>query len=146
MSYRFSCASKRRLLDAHPDLARVAERALLLSPHDFAVTESVRTIERQTELQAKGFSKTLHSMHLRQIDGYAHAIDVIAVGDLNGDGTVDHKDMTLTWNPELYAEIAAAFKEAAQNLGVSIRWGGDFKTRDGDPFFDGPHFELVDAA
>jgi peptidoglycan LD-endopeptidase CwlK len=29
-------------------------------------------------------------------------------------------------------------KQAAKELGVSIRWGGDFKS-----FFDGPHFELV---
>lgn len=138
MTYKFSYASKRRLLDAHPNLARVAERALTLSPHDFAVTESVRTSERQAFLKMQGFSHTLQSKHLRQSDGWAHAIDVVAVGDLNGDGRVDHKDSHLTWDRGVYGEIAEAFKAAAVELGVAIRWGGDFAG-----WFDGCHFELA---
>ncbi len=138
MTYRFAYASRRRLADVHPDLARVARRALSLSPHNFAITEGVRAIERQAALKAKGFSRTLHSKHLRQSDGWAHAIDVVAVGDLNGDGSIDHRDTSLTWDRELYSEIADAFKRAATELSITIRWGGDFAH-----FFDGPHFELA---
>ncbi len=62
----------------------------------------------------------------------------MAVGDINGDGRVDHQDKSLTWDRDAYAEIATAWKRAADELGVKIRWGGDFKS-----FFDGPHFELI---
>jgi peptidoglycan LD-endopeptidase CwlK len=141
MTYRFSYASKLRLYAVHPDLVRVAQRALLISPHDFAITEGIRTIERQTELKAKGFSHTLDSKHLMQSDGWAHAIDVVAVGDLNGDGHVDHRDLALEWDRGVYTEIAEAFQQASAELGIAIRWGGAFHD-----FFDGPHFELVTPA
>jgi len=41
------------------------------------------------------------------------------------------------WDWPLYHKIAAAMKEAAKQEGVSIVWGGGWRT-----FKDGPHFEL----
>ena len=98
---------------------------------------------RQRDLVARGSSLTLHSMHLPQPDGYGHAVDLVAVGDLDGDGDIDAQDKALTWEPGLYGAIAEAMGTAARDIGVSIRWGGTFKTHRGRPYFDGPHFELV---
>ena len=42
-----------------------------------------------------------------------------------------------SWSWPPYEEIASAMKQAAQELGVEIQWGGDWTS-----FKDGPHFEL----
>lgn len=122
----------------HPKMILVVSRGILYTPIDFSVIEGLRLEARQADLVAKGFSKTMFSKHREQADGYAHAFDVMAVGDLNGDGKVDHQDKSLTWEREPYQKIAKAMLKAADELGVAIRWGGNFKS-----FFDGPHFELV---
>jgi peptidoglycan L-alanyl-D-glutamate endopeptidase CwlK len=61
----------------------------------------------------------------------------MAVGDLDRDGDVDAQDRSIAWNREFYDKIADAMKKAATELGIPIRWGGDFQG-----FYDGPHFEL----
>lgn len=137
-SRQLSARSRAALRGVHPDLVLVISRAVLYSEFDFGITEGLRTIERQRELVQKQLSKTFASKHLVQPDGYGHAVDVIAVGDLNGDGKRDHQDKAITWDRTKYAAIASAMKTAAAELGIAIRWGGDFKS-----FFDGPHFELA---
>lgn len=143
MTFALSQRSRSRLVGVHPDLVRVVERAIKLTVVDFTVAEGVRTLARQRELVARGASLTLHSKHLVQADGYGHAVDLVAVGDLDGDGDIDAQDAALTWEPRFYRAIATAVAMAADELGVRVRWGGSFKTRDGRPWFDGPHFELV---
>lgn len=110
-----------RLAGVHPDLVRVVQRAAILSPLSFIVTEGLRTRERQQRLLEKGATKTLNSRHIT-----GHAIDVAA-----------KVDDEVRWDWPLYDELALAFKTAASELGVEIVWGGDWKT-----FKDGPHFEL----
>jgi peptidoglycan L-alanyl-D-glutamate endopeptidase CwlK len=141
--YKFGQKSLDRLEQVHPNLVLVVSRGLLYSQFDFAVSEGVRTPQRQRELVAKGMSDTLQSKHLLQADGYGHAVDVMAVGDLDGDGDVDAQDKSRTWDPVIYTGIADAMKRASAELGIPIRWGGEFKHRNGKPFFDGPHFELA---
>lgn len=52
---------------------------------------------------------------------------------------VDAMPNPLNWsNIEAVKDFAAIVKEVAAELGVPIRWGGNFKN-----FFDGPHYELV---
>lgn len=138
MSFKFGERSRDQLRRVHPDLILVVSRGLLYSSYDFAITEGLRTIERQRELVRLGYSKTYASKHLVQPTGYAHAIDVMATGDLNKDGVRDHQDRALTWDRGIYGAIAGAMRRSSEELGLPIRWGGDFKT-----FFDGPHFELV---
>ena len=142
-NFKLSIRSVSNLKGVHPDLIRVATLGISYSTHDFAITEGLRDLERQKMLVAQGYSKTLNSKHLLQPDGFGHAFDVMAVGDLNDDGIVDAQDQTHTWDPEIYRAIADAMKRAASELNVQIKWGGEFKTKDGKPFFDGPHFELV---
>jgi peptidoglycan LD-endopeptidase CwlK len=45
----------------HPDLVRVVERAIQITPQDFRVQEALRTRERHAELVARGASRTMNS-------------------------------------------------------------------------------------
>lgn len=126
MTYALSKASYEKLAGVHPDLVSVVERAITLTSVDFRVTCGVRSKREQQALVAAGASRTMNSNHLVQADGYSHAVDVVAL--VNGN---------VSWTFDLYREIAAAFKTAADDLGVEIEWGGDWVK-----FRDGPHFQL----
>lgn len=119
--FKLSQRSLRNLKGVHPDLVKVAVRALEITDIDFGVTEGLRTIERQRELVAAGASRTMNSRHLT-----GHAIDVVAL--IGGE---------VRWDWPLYARLALHFKAAAHELQVPITWGGDWPR-----FRDGPHYEL----
>ena len=121
MTFKLSQRSLNNLKGVHPDLVAVVHRAIAITPVDFTVTEGLRTVERQKQLVATGASKTMNSRHLT-----GHAVDRAA---WVGGG--------IRWDWPLYDVLAVAMKKAAQELGVSIIWGGDWTT-----FKDGPHFEL----
>jgi peptidoglycan L-alanyl-D-glutamate endopeptidase CwlK len=120
-NFAFGERSKKNLTGVHPDLVKVATKALELSQIDFTVTEGLRTKERQAQLMAAGASKTMNSRHIT-----GHAIDIapIIAGEVRWD-----------WPP--FQELAKAFKLAAKEENVPIVWGGDWVS-----FKDGPHFEL----
>lgn len=121
MSFKLGPRSVARLKGVHPDLVKVVERAIQLTPVDFTVLEGLRSPDRQKVLVASGASQTLKSRHLT-----GHAVDLGAwVGD------------EVRWDWPLYHKIAAAMKTAAKELKIPITWGGDWKG-----FPDGPHFEL----
>lgn len=118
---KYSQRSLNSLRGVHPDLRRVIDRALQDSPLDFVVIEGLRTKERQKELVASGASRTMNSRHLT-----GHAVDLLPIGP-NGPA--------FDW--PLYDQLGPAVKLAADKEGVSLVWGGDWKS-----FRDGPHFEL----
>lgn len=105
----------------HPDLVKVVKRADELGAR-FHITDGLRTVERQKQLVKAGKSKTMRSRHLT-----GHAVDFV-VAETGGGVSYDHADMKA---------CAAVFKQAAQELGVAIEWGGDWKR-----FVDTPHIEL----
>ena len=121
MTFKLGPRSVARLKGVHPDLIKVVERAIQLTPVDFTVLEGLRSLERQKALMAAGASQTLKSRHL---DG--HAVDLGAWVDEQVD-----------WSWPLYGKIAGAMKAAAAELKIPIEWGGDWTT-----FKDGPHFQL----
>lgn len=123
MSFRFSSRSRSNLATVDPRLREVAALALKLSEVDFIVTEGLRSPARQRQLLAAGKSTTRHSRHLT-----GRAIDVAALE--NGE---------VTWSIAPYRKIARAFKAAARTLGVTLKWGGDWKT-----LVDAVHFEITD--
>lgn len=110
--------SVKNLAGVHPDLVRVVEAAALRCDVPIVVTEGLRTQARQAELKAAGKSWTLNSRHLT-----GHAVDLVDADNFGYEA------------PDL-AKIAKAMKDAADELGVPIVWGGDWKTK------DTPHFEL----
>jgi peptidoglycan L-alanyl-D-glutamate endopeptidase CwlK len=107
------------LKGVHPDLVRVVKRALDISPVDFTVIEGLRTKERQAELLEQGFTRTMNSRHI-----IGQAIDIVP--------------LPVDWNnPKPFGMVAEAMKKAADELGVKITWGGDWKT-----FKDLPHYQI----
>lgn len=157
--YTLGKKSKENLAGVHPDLVKVVERAINITKQDFSVNEGLRTLERQKRLVAGGASQTLNSKHIKQADGYGHAVDLVPYGDFDGNGTNE-----ISWHWGHFYPIAEAMRQAAKELGVQIRWGGSWqvlnntylpaqelvsgyvssKKKQGKRAFpDGPHFELV---
>ena len=155
MAFKLSSRSKKKLDGVHPDMVAVVERAIELTDVDFGVTYGVRTLAEQKKLVASGRSQTMKSKHLIQDSGYSHAVDVVAY---------DGKDVV--WEINVYDNIFDAFKQAAIEKGVAVKWGaawseGDIRSYKGTaefhmnryidlrrsqgrrPFIDGPHFELM---
>lgn len=122
--------SKKRLAGVHPDLQKVINKAAELSDMKFIVTEGLRTVDRQRQLVKAGASKTMNSRHIT-----GHAVDLAVWVDGDGDGVVDGGE--IRWDWPLYAKLSKIVKEAAKAVGVTIEWGGDWRS-----FKDGPHYQL----
>lgn len=111
-----------RLKGVHTDLVLVVSRAIQLSKYDFGVLEGLRSEERQRKLYNTGKSQTMKSKHLVGL-----AVDLVAY-DKNGH---------VTWDMYYYRKINMSMQQAAEELGVTITWGGDWIS-----FQDGPHWQL----
>lgn len=127
--YKLSNQSLANLKGVHPDLQKVVKRAIEITNIDFKVTEGLRSVEQQKKNVAKGVSTTMNSRHLT-----GHAVDLVPLKDVNNDGKVDAKEM-YSW--PVYYELAKIIKKAAKDVGVTVEWGGDWKS-----FKDGPHWQL----
>ena len=121
MAFKLSKDSMSKLSGVHPDLVKLVNRAIEITPIDFRVLEGLRTKERQAQLKAEGKSKTLKSRHLT-----GHAVDIAPI--VNG---------KVSWDWDDYYPLAKAVKQAAKELGIRIEWGGDWTT-----FKDGPHWQI----
>lgn len=121
MSFALSEKSLRRLEGIHPDLVAVVKRAIEITPIDFFVVEGLRTKERQAYLLEKGATRTMNSRHLT-----GHAVDIAPL--------IDGK---VSWDWQHFYPIIAAMRKAAEELGVDVVHGADWRT-----FKDGPHHEL----
>lgn len=118
MTYKLGNRSMQRLSGVHPDLVSVVKLAISKSKVDFTVLEGIRSPVRQKELYKAGKSTTLNSRHIT-----GHAVDLAP--------------WPISWEWEDFYPIADAMKDAAEELEVSLEWGGDWKS-----FTDGPHFQL----
>lgn len=118
---KLSTKSKEKLVGVHKDLVKVVNRAAEISDIDFTVLEGLRTVERQKQLVKSGASKTMNSRHLT-----GHAVDIAPV--VNG---------KVSWDWPLYHRLEKVVKKAAKDVGVTVEWGGDWKS-----FKDGPHWQL----
>lgn len=150
MSFKLSQRSLDRLDGVDSDLVAVVKRAIELTDIDFGVTEGLRSEETQRKYVEAGKSQTMKSKHLE-----GKAVDLVA-----------YVDGAVTWELNVYDNIADAMKEAAKELGVSLRWGAawhinnicDFDGTMDDammeyidkrraegrrPFIDAPHFEMT---
>jgi len=149
MAFTLSQRSLGRLDGVKNQLHSVVTTAISLTNCDFGVTCGLRNIQEQEELVARGASQTMNSKHLT-----GDAVDVVAyIGN------------RISWELNLYDEIADAFKEASIKEGVPIKWGGAWsvpdlrdwhgtaeearesyidlrKSQSRKYFLDCPHFEL----
>lgn len=150
MTFKLSQRSIERLDGVDDRLVDVVCRAIEITTVDFGVTEGLRTIETQRQYVATGKSQTMDSKHLT-----GDAIDLVAY--INGQ---------VSWELNLYDNIADAMKQAAIEKNVALRWGAAWNVPDirlwrgtmeeamnfyiderrrqnKRPFIDGPHFELA---
>ncbi|HIC2865035.1 M15 family metallopeptidase [Citrobacter freundii] len=126
-NFRFSHRSEGNLNGVNPNLVKVIRRALELTPVDFIVIEGMRTQARQKELVANGKSQTMNSRHLT-----GNAVDIIPVNT--------------TWNVEEFKPLLKAVKKAADEQGLKLRFGINWKNDPSLPietrFIDAPHIEI----
>ena len=114
--FRLSHASLAKLEDARvdPRIRLLVKRAIELTETDFVVFETMRTLERQRELVAKGVSKTLDSYHLT-----GHAVDLVPW--IAG---------RAQWQAPACLDVALAMRAAAIEAGLSVTWGGTWQRLD----------------
>jgi len=149
--FKLSQRSIERLDGVDDRLVDVVCRAIEITTVDFGVTEGLRTPERQIELFEKGASQIKYGG--KHVEGLA--VDLVA-----------YLDGRISWELNLYDNIADAMKQAAIERNVPIRWGAAWNVPDirmwrgtmeeammyyiderrmqnKRPFIDGPHFEIV---
>lgn len=150
MPFQLSQRSLDRLKGVKPELVEVVKRAIEISTIDFGVTEGLRTLETQKRYVETGKSQTMDSKHLT-----GDAVDLMA-----------YIDGQVSWELNVYDNIADAMKQAAIEKNVAVRWGAAWNVPDirlwrgameeamnyyiderrkqnKRPFIDGPHFEMV---
>lgn len=156
MAYSLGGRSLAELEGVHPKLVDVVKRAIQLTEQDFSVHDGLRTVAEQREYVRRGVSKTMNSMHMKQPDGFGHAVDLVPY--ING-------QLRWEWRPIFV--VAAAVRQVAEELDVPLIWGGvwdrDFADIGTTPaeiekavnsyvarrraagktaFIDGPHWQL----
>jgi peptidoglycan L-alanyl-D-glutamate endopeptidase CwlK len=148
--FTLSKRSHDRLFGVNPRLVAVVNTAIGITKVDFGVTEGLRTRETQEAYVKAGKSQTMDSKHLTGL-----AVDLVAF--VNG---------AVSWELNLYDDIAEAMRIAAREHDLPLRWGAawniaDIRRWDGSmeaamtyyiderrrmnrrPFIDAPHFEIA---
>lgn len=126
---KLSKRSLDRLVGVNPYLVAVFKKACESMPFDITVLEGLRTAERQAELLKQGATKVEVSRHMS-----GNAIDIAPY--------------PIDWNDtERFKIVAHHMFAAAKELGIVIRWGGNWSRVDEtvkptSSFVDMPHFEL----
>ncbi|PID67042.1 MAG: endolysin [Fusobacteriales bacterium] len=141
----YSESSREKLKGVHPQLVDFFEELIKIAPHDFKITEGVRTLEKQQEYYSWGrtifetpwgtkLTKPVtkidgiryKSKHQIQADGYSHAVDIAFVGNNQAECYDVNKFKTLR-------KVA----EPLMNK-YGVFWGGNWKK-----FIDMPHWQLI---
>ena len=127
----FSRKSNEILRTVHPALREVCRE--VIKTYDFTVLEGHRSNQRQEELFRLGKS-TLRAGESKHNQNPSRAVDCVP--------------FPIDWGDTNRFYLLAGFMfQAAKELDVSIRWGGDW-SRDwvhtDQTFFDLPHFELTE--
>lgn len=141
---KFGTRSLNSLKGQHPNLILVMTEAIKDTPIDFTITDGGRTVDMQQNLWFKGRDKNgkiidkskvvtmadgikSKSNHQAKEDGLFYAVDLYP----NIDGSIRFNDT------KSLDTIAAHILNKAKELGIEMKWGGNFKS-----IVDKPHFEL----
>ena len=130
MSYKYGKTSNKRLDTCHPDLIRLFDYALLHPdcPCDITIVCGERGREAQEKAFCDGKSKAKFGQSPHNFEP-SYAVD--AAPYVKGVG--------IPWDDKsLFRELAAHIKACADDLGIHVTWGGNFKS-----FCDMPHWEIT---
>lgn len=130
-NFYFGSTSRKRLETCHPDIQKLMALALDKTEEDFTILQGVRGEQEQNKLYEEGRTKVKfpNSKH-----------------NITPSMAIDIAPYPIDWNnADRFHKLAKVVFEAAEELGLNIRWGGDWD-KDGDTtdqtFNDLPHFEL----
>lgn len=127
----FGTSSRKKLDTCHHDLVAICE--LVIETYDFTVLEGYRSDKRQEELFRQGKSK-LRAGQSKHNNEVSLAVDIAPY--------------PIDWeNAKRFYLLSGMMFQAAADLGVRIRWGGDWDSdwiHTDQSFHDLPHFELRD--
>jgi peptidoglycan L-alanyl-D-glutamate endopeptidase CwlK len=142
----FSKKSQSILSKAHEDLQDLFN--LVIERFDCTIICSVRSAEDQQKAFDSGHSKAKPGQSPHNFEP-SFAVDVVPASVLGGEVRRGKKTYKLDWNsrdPQIQQLVREEFflmaghvKAAIAELGLSIQWGGDFKS-----FEDLPHWEISD--
>lgn len=124
-----SPASQGKLNQVRGDLKAVCKKAFETMPFDITIIEGLRDQKRQAQLFAEGKTKVMTSRHM-------------------SGNAIDMAPYPVDWNDTARFKIMAQHMfAAAKELGITIRWGGNWSRIDENQappssFVDMPHFEL----
>lgn len=138
----FGRASTRRLLSCHRDLIAVMHGVIQVHPLDFTIVCGHRGQADQDQAVADGFSRKPWPTSKHNTTP-SIAVDIAPYSSLIHD--IDWKDRIG------FCLLAGAVLGVAHELGVRLRWGGNWRgewplpraSTHPDYFYDLPHFELV---
>lgn len=118
---KFSASSQEKLNTCHSDLNRLFSEVVKYM--DCTILEGERSQEKQDKAFSEGKSQAQYPNSNHNTKP-SNAVDVVPY--------------PVDWNNiERFYEFAGFVKGVASQMGIKIKWGGDFKS-----FFDGPHFEV----
>jgi peptidoglycan L-alanyl-D-glutamate endopeptidase CwlK len=164
MIHVFGPRSQAALVSLHPNLVKVLNHAIFISPIDFMIMEGVRSDEQcyinfgkgRTTVECKNagcpskyaqphapkvtwVGHPLSSNHRKKPDGFGHAVDVYPYPVSLVFGKKEAAYLPL------FDQIATVMFTASKHLNIPIRWGADWDL-DNIPRergeTDNPHFEL----
>lgn len=129
MTFFLSDKSLDHMEGVHDELEAVCHRALALSSIDFGIpsTGGLRTAREQQALYQLGKSKRDGFIRLSEHQS-GNALDFYA-----------YVDGRASWDEYHLTTVAAAFLQAASELGVKLQWGGHWRG-----FTDMPHVQRSD--
>lgn len=127
MTFHFSKTSAARLATCHPDIQKIWNE--VIKKKDCTIICGARTLEEQKKAFAGGFSK---------LDGVTKKSEHQVSKEKPLSTAIDSLPYPLDWNDvKGHTEFARFVLAKAKSLGISLAWGGDWKT-----FKDRPHFQL----
>lgn len=139
--YQYGARSREKLDTCHPQLREVADLALQLSPYDITIIHGFRRQAIQDALFESGAStkRFPDSKHNHRTEDDLPCSLAIDFGPWVKGG--------VPWNDtHVFACIAGCFFAAAAQLGVTLRWGGDWdsdgSTKD-QKLMDWGHLEIL---
>ena len=135
----FSHRSEAQLSSCHEDLQRIFRE--VVKSYDCTIDGGCRDSERQLELYRAGRSTVKRGKH-NEVPSLAADVAPYPVIWPDSQPTIELQIAAM----KRFVHFAGYVKRVADDLGIAIRWGGDWDG-DGDfsdqTFHDLPHFELV---